>query len=473
MNSIKRMGGKMMKRSDDQQDVGAVISEFKSTENMLDRLARDLKTWRESWEDILKYQSDAAEAFVTLYKPIPIPADVDLPQHYTPVETPQSTLQRTVGLHKAHADSKTDLQQEIAQIQSKLIRPVEEAKIALRGLQRTLKHRENMKLDYERYLSRAEHARKKEAKTVKDQTNLAKCEGDLVQAKIDYQTADEQVKQTFPPVTDAVLALMPYLLAGQVMLQTTLVGQLYTVLDAYCKREGLPSPAPSDAEIISRWDAEYTGFRKEVESGLKVLAGGKAVHMSMTLPVQDSSTVTGLGIRNKARSGVSGLPGLNKTKSEQPLAHLYGNPPPYSTTAGGASSPSIYHTPVAGLSPPASHTSRNDYFDRKVSQSSLTRTTSNQAQATTPNGTVWGVAAAAAAAAKKKPPPPIPAKRLASTGATFVTALYDFAGQSDGDLAFREGDRIRVVRRTESTDDWWEGECEGRKGQFPANYVQM
>ncbi|SMR49121.1 unnamed protein product [Zymoseptoria tritici ST99CH_1E4] len=541
MNSIKRMGGKMMKRSDDQQDVGAVISEFKSTENMLDRLARDLKTWRESWEDILKYQSDAAEAFVTLYKPIPIPADVDLPQHYTPVETPQSTLQRTVGLHKAHADSKTDLQQEIAQIQSKLIRPVEEAKIALRGLQRTLKHRENMKLDYERYLSRAEHARKKEAKTVKDQTNLAKCEGDLVQAKIDYQTADEQVKQTFPPVTDAVLALMPYLLAGQVMLQTTLVGQLYTVLDAYCKREGLPSPAPSDAEIISRWDAEYTGFRKEVESGLKVLAGGKAVHMSMTLPVQDSSTVTGLGIRNKARSGVSGLPGLNKTKSEQPLAHrpaaasshspardeeeelappkpprpgqaqdimaskprlhsvnsaasfdrdrkpspgstgsihnqlnqVYGNPPPYSTTAGGASSPSIYHTPVAGLSPAASHTSRNDYFDRKVSQSSLTRTTSNQAQATTPNGTVWGVAAAAAAAAKKKPPPPIPAKRLASTGATFVTALYDFPGQSDGDLAFREGDRIRVVRRTESTDDWWEGECEGRKGQFPANYVQM
>jgi hypothetical protein len=39
MKSFQRMGGKMMKRSDDQQDVQAVINEFKSTENMLDRVS--------------------------------------------------------------------------------------------------------------------------------------------------------------------------------------------------------------------------------------------------------------------------------------------------------------------------------------------------------------------------------------------------------------------------------------------------
>lgn len=53
-----------------------------------------------------------------------------------------------------------------------------------------------------------------------------------------------------------------------------------------------------------------------------------------------------------------------------------------------------------------------------------------------------------------------------------MTALYDFGGQSEGDLAFREGDRIRVVKKTESTDDWWDGELRGVKGSFPANYVE-
>ena len=53
-----------------------------------------------------------------------------------------------------------------------------------------------------------------------------------------------------------------------------------------------------------------------------------------------------------------------------------------------------------------------------------------------------------------------------------VTAMYDFAGQSAGDLAFREGDLIRVLKKTGSTDEWWEGELNGVKGSFPANYVQ-
>lgn len=72
----------------------------------------------------------------------------------------------------------------------------------------------------------------------------------------------------------------------------------------------------------------------------------------------------------------------------------------------------------------------------------------------------------AAIAAKKKRPPPPP------RGASFVTALYDFDGHQNGDLVFREGDRIKIVTKTQSTDDWWEGELRGVKGQFPANYVE-
>lgn len=82
-----------------------------------------------------------------------------------------------------------------------------------------------------------------------------------------------------------------------------------------------------------------------------------------------------------------------------------------------------------------------------------------------------GSSIASVAAGKKKPPPP-PPKRIPSTQGFFVTALYDFTGEGEGDLSFKEGDRIKVVKKTGSTDDWWDGELKGSQGSFPANYCQ-
>ena len=79
-----------MKRSADEADVGAVITEFKQVDEMLGKVRRtsmpsagypatdslsfqlikDLKAYRNSWEDILKLQYDTSEAFANLYKPI-------------------------------------------------------------------------------------------------------------------------------------------------------------------------------------------------------------------------------------------------------------------------------------------------------------------------------------------------------------------------------------------------------------------
>lgn len=54
----------------------------------------------------------------------------------------------------------------------------------------------------------------------------------------------------------------------------------------------------------------------------------------------------------------------------------------------------------------------------------------------------------------------------------FVTALYDFTAQADGDLSFRAGDQIELVKRTDSKEDWWTGRIDGHEGSFPANYCQ-
>lgn len=75
---------------------------------------------------------------------------------------------------------------------------------------------------------------------------------------------------------------------------------------------------------------------------------------------------------------------------------------------------------------------------------------------------------------KKKPPPPPPKPKRINTNQpeVFVEALYDFAGQGAGDLSFQEGDRIKVVKKTGTDQDWWVGELGGVKGSFPANYCK-
>lgn len=134
-----------------------------------------------------------------------------------------------------------------------------------------------------------------------------------------------------------------------------------------------------------------------------------------------------------------------------------------SPSPGASDYPSPAITPGRHTSP-GPRGGGGDYF------SSRERQPSSSNQTATPG--IGGIGSAVAVAAKKKPPPPPPPRAASSTRAMYVTALYDFGGQGDGDLVFREGDRIRVIKKTESTDEWWEGELRGVKGSFPANYCR-
>ena len=52
-------------------------------------------------------------------------------------------------------------------------------------------------------------------------------------------------------------------------------------------------------------------------------------------------------------------------------------------------------------------------------------------------------------------------------------ALYNFKGEMKCDLEFRKGQVLKIVTRTETQNDWWEGRLEDRVGIFPANYVKL
>ena len=56
-------------------------------------------------------------------------------------------------------------------------------------------------------------------------------------------------------------------------------------------------------------------------------------------------------------------------------------------------------------------------------------------------------------------------------GAQWVIAEYDCSAEADDELSFQIGDKIKVTRQDDS--EWWEGECRGKTGVFPKNYVRM
>ncbi|KAI5467747.1 hypothetical protein BGZ63DRAFT_419434 [Mariannaea sp. PMI_226] len=54
-----------------------------------------------------------------------------------------------------------------------------------------------------------------------------------------------------------------------------------------------------------------------------------------------------------------------------------------------------------------------------------------------------------------------------------AVAVYNFEADQPGDLGFKKGDVITIIKRTDSENDWWTGQIGSRQGIFPSNYVKM
>jgi lipid-binding SYLF domain-containing protein len=68
---------------------------------------------------------------------------------------------------------------------------------------------------------------------------------------------------------------------------------------------------------------------------------------------------------------------------------------------------------------------------------------------------------------KPKPPRPTAPKPVFGKKVDQAIAKFTFDGEQDGDLSFKKGDIITIVKKTENETDWWTGRIGGKEGIFP------
>ncbi|KAG8525785.1 uncharacterized protein KY384_000545 [Bacidia gigantensis] len=463
MQSVQRRFGKFLPRTADESQVSVLLKDFEDADRMLMRIIDASKAWRDSWRDILGTQQRLVHGFQSIYAPI-IGANEEYEGH-VPVMTDEATDARTAKLQTTYDELRTDLLEEVSAVDTRIVKPAMDAKEWIQPLKKVIKRREDRKLDFEKYQTRVDNYRKKTKRSERDNASLEKAEQELIKAKEEYAVADERLRSGLPPIINAAFSILPHLLAALIMIQNSLLAQYYTSLHEYCDEEGFRIPPTSASEIISAWDADLKPVKHQIETGIACVATGKAVHRPMRIEDKHGST-TGMNIRNgianqRRPSGHPTMPPSPAISAVSEPPSGEGNPRPRissvpSQTSLSLATPNYSSSAVTSPSPGDSGAHapagpRADYFgrDRLASNSSM-----------------------ASIAAKKKPPPPPPPKKLPSSQGDWVVAMYDYPGEGDGDLSFKDGDRIRVTKKTDSTDEWWEGDLKGVKGSFPANYCR-
>lgn len=467
MQSIHRQFEKMRsKGAVDDAKVAVLLQDFTNADQVLTSIIETSKAWRDSWISILIAQVGMAKAFDELYEPV---MGATSEEHgHEPVLTSEVQRGRTTNLHKAFAELKADLLDELGMIDQRVIRPSTDARESIQPLKKTIKKRENKRLDYESYLDRLEKRRRAQ-KSEKDDVGITKLEADVARAADEFQYADTHLREALPPVVASAFALLPHLLATLIMTQNTLLAQYYTTLYNYSTQEGFPSPPPPVEDVTAQWERDFKGIQDEVEA-INTIARGKAVHCPMhqgdNSNASKGSSMTGFNLRN-------GL-AARRTSSQTTIAQSSGRPnlkpriPSFSSVAPPSESPRRHATPQ-----------QSEIVEESEGSGGSWHATPHQPNAKPMQDRFHDLensrerSRMSIAAGKKKAPPPPPPKRLQSSKEQWVTALYTFIGQEEGDLSFEERDKIKVIKRTDSVDDWWDGELNGVRGRFPANYVGL
>lgn len=224
---------------------------------------------------------------------------------------------------------------------------------------------------------------------------------------------------------------------------------------------------------MAAWNAAFKPVQGQVES-IGCIARGKAAHQ----PMGEKKCAIAVPLGHSYRRSSSSLI-ASTTHGPAPRNLRVPSAPALQASALLSSSPGASPTPSPNLGPkrpdylaPTDFTTATMLGGGHVDRTSRAPSPNSQTPLAFTTPTSSHGASLVHGLVKKKPPPPPPKRKPSMRPEEWVVALYSFSGEGEGDLSFREGDRIRIVKKTETDQDWWVGELNGSKGSFPANYCR-
>ncbi|KZS90377.1 BAR-domain-containing protein [Sistotremastrum niveocremeum HHB9708] len=392
---------------------------FTTLEAETEKLLKDCGVFTASVVSLLSSGQNFATSFANLFQPLAGEYDV-MGKH----PAAANTIRNVNQYQSMMEDLRTILSPELELISSRIVSPAKELQIVLKHIRKQITKRDHKLIDYDRFNNSLTKLREKKEKSLSDEKNLFKLEQDFEAATNEYETLNSAMKADLPRFMVLATQFIDPLFHSFYYMQLNI---FYLMLDKFNGfASGKYETGGSGAQIADAYEASRTDAIEQVEA----LNITKRMVSTAKLMAQKRDTGS-LGSLGRSASSSSAPPVRTPSatfakKSPPPPPSPFGStntatPPPYSAGAGSAG-------PIA--------------------------------------------AANATAAKRAPPPPPVKPKPRAEPPVQYVVALYDFAAQADGDLEFSAGDRIELVERTGSTEDWWTGRLNGRQGVFPGNYVQ-
>ncbi|KAI0327254.1 BAR-domain-containing protein [Cubamyces sp. BRFM 1775] len=386
---------------------------FESIEKATEKLLKDSKAYTESVTNLFTHGTDFATHFSALFHPLG--SEYGLESKHPDAEHTIANVDGYLGIME---DLKTSVVPELELIESRIVGPIKEFQGILKAIRKSITKREHKLVDYDRFNNSLTKLRDKKEKTLNDEKNLFKLEQDFEIASTEYDYINTAMKNELPRFLVQATQFIDPLFHSFYYMQLNIFYLMLEKLNSFA--EGKFDVSVPAAQIASDYEARRSDALERIEALniTKRLVSTARMVQNQRVNSGLSPTGSSLGRSSTMSSTASRSPSTSSTFSKKPAP-----PPPSAATSA----------PPPPYSPPAAGSNFN-------------------------------------AAAKKAPPPPPPLKPKPKPAAQYVVALYDFAAQADGDLDFKAGDRIEVVERTESTEDWWTGRLDGRTGVFPGAF---
>ncbi|CAL1697304.1 unnamed protein product [Somion occarium] len=386
---------------------------FAAIEGATDKLLKDTKAFTEGVGNLFTHGSGFATHFAILFRPVS--GELDLLGKHPEAD---HTIKNVDAYEGALEELKAAIVPELELIESRILGPIKELQGVLKSIRKSITKRDHKLTDYDRFNNSLTKLRDKKEKSLSDEKHLFKLEQDFEVATNEYDYINTTMKTELPRFMMMATQFIDPLFHSFFYMQLNIFYLLLEKLSGFA--EGRYDVAVPASQIA----AEYEEKRTDAWAKIEELNISKRM-ISTSKFVQSQRAATGgsnLGRSTSATPSTASRLAAPPSRSPSSASSFTKKspPPPPTFTAP----PPPYSTAPSAVSPAGSTTS-------------------------------FG-------AAKRGPPPPPPLKPKPKPAAEHVVALYDFEAQADGDLDFKAGDRIEIVEKSESTEDWWTGKLNGR-----------